>query len=82
MFNFISVFSDFKEVLQKLEQVIPKANFLAIDGEFTGLKTVDSKNSCFDTPEVYYEKLLSGASDFLFCQLGLSVFTFNDKTKK
>ncbi|XP_016842448.1 poly(A)-specific ribonuclease PARN isoform X4 [Nasonia vitripennis] len=71
--------SNFQDVLKELDEVLDKATFLAIDGEFTGLNSGPDANA-FDTPAQYYTKLRKGSMNFLLVQFGLAVFTYNSKT--
>ncbi|XP_063979026.1 poly(A)-specific ribonuclease PARN-like isoform X2 [Diachasmimorpha longicaudata] len=72
---------NFQDVLQELDDVLPKATFLGIDSEFTGLNS-GPEGKPFDTPAQYYVKLRSGCMDFLLVQFGLSVFTHDVATNK
>jgi poly(A)-specific ribonuclease len=72
---------DFREVILELERVLPAAQFLAIDGEFTGLHRGEDVNA-FDTPSQYYSKLRSGSVDFLLVQFGLCAFSYNKENDK
>ncbi|XP_052241794.1 poly(A)-specific ribonuclease PARN-like isoform X2 [Dreissena polymorpha] len=74
---------NFKESLAQIQQAITECNFIAIDGEFTGLNHAGASHcAVFDTPEERYHKLVEGASDFLLIQFGLCTFTFDGETKK
>ncbi|XP_066593445.1 poly(A)-specific ribonuclease PARN-like isoform X2 [Prorops nasuta] len=72
---------NFQEVLKELDNVLEKAAFLGIDGEFTGLNSGPEARA-FDTPVQYYDKLRSGSMDFLLVQFGLSVFTYDSNANK
>lgn len=73
--------SNFQTVLTELDDVLKKATFLAIDGEFTGLNSgLDARP--FDTPSQYYDKIRSGSMNFLLIQFGLSVFTYDETINK
>lgn len=72
---------NFREVILELERVIPAAQFLAIDGEFTGLRAGQDVNA-FDTPSQYYSKLRSGSMDFLLVQFGLCAFSYDKENDK
>ncbi|XP_069690990.1 poly(A)-specific ribonuclease PARN-like isoform X2 [Periplaneta americana] len=72
---------NFREVVAELDSVIPAAQFLAIDGEFTGLHTGQDVNA-FDTPAQYYSKLRSGGMDFLLVQFGLCAFSYDEENDK
>ncbi|XP_015595875.2 poly(A)-specific ribonuclease PARN isoform X1 [Cephus cinctus] len=71
--------TNFKEVLKELDDVLERADFLGIDGEFTGLNSGPETNA-FDTPAQYYSKLRSGSMEFLLIQFGLSIFSYNSET--
>ncbi|PSN44566.1 Poly(A)-specific ribonuclease PARN [Blattella germanica] len=72
---------NFREVLEELEHVIPPADFLAIDGEFTGIHSRQEVNP-FDTPSQYYSKIRSGNMEFLLVQFGLCVFNYDKDNDK
>ncbi|XP_047109506.1 poly(A)-specific ribonuclease PARN-like isoform X1 [Schistocerca piceifrons] len=72
---------NFAQILEELENVIPASEFLAIDGEFTGLNKGEEVTA-FDTPALYYEKLRKGSSEFLIVQFGLCAFLYDEKRKK
>ena len=72
---------DFEEVLPELKKVIESCSFLCVDGEFTGLNE-GKEISPYETPQDYYEKLRTGALDFLFVQFGLAAFSYNCRTKR
>ncbi|KAL5016515.1 hypothetical protein ScPMuIL_006104 [Solemya velum] len=59
-----------------IEASIRKADFIAIDTEFTGLD-IDEKcqGSLFDTSEERYAKLRKNVSQFTLSQIGLAIFT-------
>lgn len=65
----------------ELQRVIPAAQFFAIDGEFTGLQAGQNVNA-FDTPSQYYNKIRSGAMDFLLVQFGLCAFSYDKENDK
>lgn len=72
---------DFKKLLPDIEAAISGADFLCIDGEFTGLRTGQGVNA-FDTPSEYYKNVLLSSSDFLLVQFGLCAFRWNEESKK
>lgn len=72
---------DFQDVMGELDKVLEEASFLCIDTEFTGLN-VGPDSTPFDSPAQYYSKIRSGSMNFLLVQFGLSVFTFEKKSKK
>ena len=58
-FFIVYLFSDFKESLQAIETAIKECDFIAIDGEFTGLNHEGlSPSATFDTPQERYHKLV------------------------
>uniref|UniRef100_A0A8C3SCS2 Poly(A)-specific ribonuclease PARN n=1 Tax=Chelydra serpentina TaxID=8475 RepID=A0A8C3SCS2_CHESE len=61
--------SNFKDNLNKVYEAIEEADFLAIDGEFSGISdgpSVSTLTNGFDTPEERYQKLKKSSSiDFL-----------------
>ncbi|CAH0398043.1 unnamed protein product [Chilo suppressalis] len=69
---------NFKEILPLVSESIEKADFLAIDAEFTGLMN-GRDVSIFDSPAEYYIRLYNGASEFLLIQYGVCAFYWNDK---
>ncbi|KAJ9589498.1 hypothetical protein L9F63_017315, partial [Diploptera punctata] len=72
----------FREVLAELESKISTAEFLAIDGEFTGLHGTGQDVNAFDTPSQYYSKLRSNCMDFLLIQFGLCIFKYDEEKNK
>ena len=75
-------FTDFREVLAELENAISSSDFLAIDGEFTGLHSAGQDVNAFDTPSQYYTKLRSSCMDYLLVQFGLCIFKYDEKNRK
>ncbi|XP_067005906.1 poly(A)-specific ribonuclease PARN [Anabrus simplex] len=73
--------SNFLEVLPELEDIIKSAEFLTIDGEFTGLN-IGSEVNAYDTPAQYYSKIRAGCMDFLLVQLGLCAFSYDKENDK
>lgn len=76
----LAYFSDFCETLPLVSDSIKKADFLAIDAEFTGL-ICGRDVSIFDLPEDYCTRLMSGSSEFLLIQFGLCAFYWDEKRK-
>ncbi|XP_022830629.1 poly(A)-specific ribonuclease PARN-like isoform X1 [Spodoptera litura] len=69
---------NFKETLPLVKESIDKADFLAIDTEFTGL--INGRDvTIFDSPEDYYLRLMNGSSEFLLIQFGMSCFYWDEK---
>ncbi|XP_010731915.2 poly(A)-specific ribonuclease PARN isoform X2 [Larimichthys crocea] len=74
---------NFKECLNTVYTAIEEADFLAIDGEFSGISdgpNVSALTNGLDTPEERYTKLKKHSMDFLLFQFGLCTFKY-DHTK-
>ncbi|KAJ6655936.1 hypothetical protein lerEdw1_004521 [Lerista edwardsae] len=72
--------SNFKDNLSKVYEAIEEADFLAIDGEFSGISdgpSVSALTNGFDTPEERYQKLKKHSMDFLLFQFGLCTFKYD-----
>ncbi|XP_067317756.1 poly(A)-specific ribonuclease PARN-like [Anolis sagrei] len=72
--------SNFKDNLNKVYEAIEEADFLAIDGEFSGISdgpSVSALTNGFDTPEERYQKLKKHSMDFLLFQFGLCTFKYD-----
>jgi len=67
--------------LPEIEQAIAECDFIAIDGEFTGLHN-GTMVGVFDTAALYYQKLRSNCMDFLMVQFGLCAVKYNTEKKK
>uniref|UniRef100_A0A3B4AMR1 Poly(A)-specific ribonuclease PARN n=1 Tax=Periophthalmus magnuspinnatus TaxID=409849 RepID=A0A3B4AMR1_9GOBI len=79
------VFSDFKESLDTVYEAIEEADFLAIDGEFSGISdgpNVSALTNGLDTPEERYAKLKKHSMDFLLFQFGLCTFKYDQSQSK
>ncbi|XP_068942089.1 poly(A)-specific ribonuclease PARN isoform X2 [Petaurus breviceps papuanus] len=77
--------SNFKNNLPKVYQAIEEADFLAIDGEFSGISdgpSVTALTNGFDTPEERYHKLKKHSMDFLLFQFGLCTFKYDSTESK
>uniref|UniRef100_K7E7Q9 Poly(A)-specific ribonuclease PARN n=2 Tax=Ornithorhynchus anatinus TaxID=9258 RepID=K7E7Q9_ORNAN len=77
--------SNFKKNLSKVYQAIEEADFLAIDGEFSGISdgpSVSALTNGFDTPEERYQKLKKHSMDFLLFQYGLCTFKYDHTESK
>ncbi|CAF98128.1 unnamed protein product, partial [Tetraodon nigroviridis] len=75
--------TDFKECLNTVYSAIEEADFLAIDGEFSGISdgpNVSALTNGLDTPEERYTKLKKHSMDFLLFQFGVCTFKY-DQTK-
>ncbi|XP_063240620.1 poly(A)-specific ribonuclease PARN-like isoform X2 [Bacillus rossius redtenbacheri] len=67
--------SNLEELLPEIERAVAEAQFLAVDGEFTGLREGQSVFP-HDSPARQYAKLLRGM-DFLLVQFGLCAFQYH-----
>uniref|UniRef100_A0A8B9I5Z4 Poly(A)-specific ribonuclease PARN n=1 Tax=Anser brachyrhynchus TaxID=132585 RepID=A0A8B9I5Z4_9AVES len=77
--------SNFKDNLSKVCEAIEEADFLAIDGEFSGISdgpSVSALTNGFDTPEERYQKLKKHSMDFLLFQFGLCTFKYDHTEEK
>ncbi|XP_066545233.1 poly(A)-specific ribonuclease PARN [Amia ocellicauda] len=71
---------NFKESLNTIYSAIEEADFLAIDGEFSGISdgpSVSALTNGLDTPEERYFKLKKHSMDFLLFQFGLCTFKYD-----
>lgn len=75
------LFADFEETLPQVLDAISASDFIAIDGEFTGLRNGPDV-SAYDTPAEYYSKLRDGSLDFLLIQVGVCTFKYDEAKKK
>lgn len=62
-------------------QAIDSCDFLAIDGEFSGLRKAPDLD-VYDTPASHYSKLLDGSMEFLLIQVGLCTFKLDRSKNK
>ncbi|PKU37538.1 poly -specific ribonuclease parn isoform x1 [Limosa lapponica baueri] len=77
--------ADFKDNLNKVYEAIEESDFLAIDGEFSGISdgpSVSALTNGFDTPEERYQKLKKHSMDFLLFQFGLCTFKYDHTEEK
>ncbi|XP_009897136.1 poly(A)-specific ribonuclease PARN [Dryobates pubescens] len=77
--------SNFKDTLSKVYEAIEESDFLAIDGEFSGISdgpSVSALTNGFDTPEERYQKLKKHSMDFLLFQFGLCTFKYDHTEEK
>ncbi|XP_061626541.1 poly(A)-specific ribonuclease PARN isoform X1 [Phyllopteryx taeniolatus] len=75
----------FKDCLNLVYAAIEEADFLAIDGEFSGISdgpSVSALTNGLDTPEERYTKLKKHSMDFLLFQFGLCTFKYDEKDSK
>ncbi|MEQ2168927.1 hypothetical protein GOODEAATRI_019691 [Goodea atripinnis] len=76
---------DFKDSLSTVYSAIDEADFLAIDGEFSGISdgpNVSALTNGLDTPEERYTKLKKHSMDFLMFQFGLCTFKYDQANSK
>ncbi|XP_072319625.1 poly(A)-specific ribonuclease PARN isoform X2 [Eucyclogobius newberryi] len=76
---------NFKESLGTVYEAIQEADFLAIDGEFSGISdgpNVSALTNGLDTPEERYTKLKKHSMDFLLFQFGLCTFKYDHSKSK
>ncbi|KAK8747010.1 hypothetical protein OTU49_016944 [Cherax quadricarinatus] len=68
---------NFKEVLPSVLEAIGKADFVAIDAEFTGLRHYKTSSYCeLDTAEERYAKSREAARSFGMIQFGVTAFRY------
>ncbi|KAM9454570.1 poly(A)-specific ribonuclease PARN isoform 2-T2 [Clarias gariepinus] len=75
----------FKSSLSVIYSAVREADFLAIDGEFSGLSdgpAVSMLTNGMDTPEERYSKLRKHSMDFLLFQFGLCAFRYDQSQSK
>ncbi|XP_054635744.1 poly(A)-specific ribonuclease PARN isoform X2 [Dunckerocampus dactyliophorus] len=75
----------FKDCLNLVYTAIEEADFLAIDGEFSGISdgpSVSALTNGLDTPEERYTKLKKHSMDFLLFQFGLCTFKYDQEESK
>ncbi|XP_058013596.1 poly(A)-specific ribonuclease PARN isoform X4 [Ahaetulla prasina] len=76
---------NFKNALGTVYEAVEDADFLAIDGEFSGISdgpSVSALTNGFDTPEERYQKLRKHSMDFLLFQFGLCTFKYDHTESK
>ncbi|XP_033986286.1 poly(A)-specific ribonuclease PARN [Trematomus bernacchii] len=76
---------NFKDSLKTVYSAIEEADFLAIDGEFSGISdgpNVSALTNGLDTPEERYTKLKKHSMDFLLFQFGICTFTYDQAKSK
>ncbi|XP_070617622.1 poly(A)-specific ribonuclease PARN isoform X2 [Erythrolamprus reginae] len=77
--------ASFKSALGAVYEAVEEADFLAIDGEFSGISdgpSVSALTNGFDTPEERYQKLRKHSMDFLLFQFGLCTFKYDHAESK
>uniref|UniRef100_A0A669CY50 Poly(A)-specific ribonuclease PARN n=1 Tax=Oreochromis niloticus TaxID=8128 RepID=A0A669CY50_ORENI len=76
---------NYKDCLNTVYSAIEEADFLAIDGEFSGISdgpNVSALTNGLDTPEERYTKLKKHSMDFLLFQFGLCTFKYDQAKSK
>uniref|UniRef100_A0A672Z553 Poly(A)-specific ribonuclease PARN n=1 Tax=Sphaeramia orbicularis TaxID=375764 RepID=A0A672Z553_9TELE len=76
---------NYKDCLNTVYSAIEEADFLAIDGEFSGISdgpNVSALTNGLDTPEERYTKLKKHSMDFLLFQFGLCTFKYDQTQSK
>lgn len=76
---------NFKDSLNTVYSALEEADFLAIDGEFSGISdgpNVSALTNGLDTPEERYTKLKKHSMDFLLFQFGLCTFKYDHAKSK
>ncbi|XP_028319501.1 poly(A)-specific ribonuclease PARN [Gouania willdenowi] len=76
---------NYKDCLNTVYSAIEEADFLAIDGEFSGISdgpNVSALTNGLDTPEERYTKLKKHSMNFLLFQFGLCTFKYDQKKSK
>ncbi|XP_073398983.1 poly(A)-specific ribonuclease PARN isoform X1 [Dendrobates tinctorius] len=76
---------NFKDQLPTVCKAIAEADFLAIDGEFSGISdgpSFTALTNSLDTAEERYQKLKEHSMEFLLFQFGLCTFTYDSKKAK
>nr|AAQ97826.1 poly(A)-specific ribonuclease [Danio rerio] len=71
---------NFKEVLPEVCNAVQEADFISIDGEFTGISdgpSVSALTNGLDTPEERYTKLRKHSMNFLLFQFGVCTFRYD-----
>ncbi|XP_024372104.1 uncharacterized protein [Physcomitrium patens] len=71
-------YGNFEELLPCIESAISSCQFIAIDGEFSGLTlTHPRREEVLDDAEQLYARVRTSAQHFLIMQFGLSAFHWN-----
>uniref|UniRef100_A0A8C1LRA3 Poly(A)-specific ribonuclease PARN n=1 Tax=Cyprinus carpio TaxID=7962 RepID=A0A8C1LRA3_CYPCA len=71
---------NFKEVLPEVCSAVQEADFISIDGEFTGISdgpSVSALTNGLDTPEERYTKLRKHSMNLLLFQFGVCTFRYD-----
>nr|XP_039248663.1 poly(A)-specific ribonuclease PARN-like [Styela clava] len=73
---------NFKETYEIVEKAVSEANFVAVDGEFSGVTNSTFNLTNYDSPEERYHKLKHNVADFLLMQFGLVTFKWNPEKEE
>ncbi|XP_049850795.1 poly(A)-specific ribonuclease PARN-like [Schistocerca gregaria] len=73
--------NNFQDVLPTFKKCLGKCDFLSVDLEFSGLKSYQTGQDFFDSPQKYYGKLRESASRYIPMQFGICTFKW-DKYKE
>eukprot|EP00794_Sanderia_malayensis_P008987 gene8987-9947_t len=68
---------NFLEVFPEIECAVKDADFIAIDGEFSGLGTDLPAKVVYDTPGQRYKRLRQGLSNYIIIQYGICTFKWS-----
>lgn len=72
---------NFQQVYKTFEEKLKNADFVSIDGEFTGLSTLRGPRFSYDTLEEKYKKAKAGSDNFLIVQFGICLFTWSEENQ-
>eukprot|EP00897_Mesotaenium_endlicherianum_P003570 jgi/Mesen1/3240/ME000187S02405 len=71
---------NFEKVLPDVEEALKTCDYVAVDGEFTGLHlTPPGKEEFFDSVEQQYARIKLSAQSFLIMQFGLSMVEWSEE---
>ncbi|RKO98062.1 hypothetical protein CXG81DRAFT_20258 [Caulochytrium protostelioides] len=70
---------NFEAVFPMVKAAIEDSDFIAIDGEFTGLPWGHLRNWYFDTPDERYKKSADAVRQLMVTQYGICTFKFDAK---
>ncbi|XP_065065727.1 poly(A)-specific ribonuclease PARN-like [Rhopilema esculentum] len=72
---------NFIDILPVVTDAINESDFIAIDGEFTGIGKGLPSKVLFDTPAQRYSRLKTDLSGIIIIQYGICSFKWNEETK-
>ena len=70
---------NFSKAFQILEGKIESADFIAVDGEFTGLSAFREGAPSYETLEKVYEKARNGTGKMMLVQYGICLFVWKEE---